>query len=124
MTLNPEQFRFQYQLYEGTHDIHAQTPDRYSLGFMQWDDKTGEVTHIAVPYDRRRQGVATALWHRAQQLSEERGITPPVHSRRRTEEGNAWAKSVGGELPRWTRVRFTPGRLAGVDTPFENYEDL
>lgn len=91
---------------------------------MQWDDKTGEITTLSVPYDKRRQGVATALWHRAHQLSAERGITPPVHSRKRTEEGNAWAKSVGGELPRWTRVRLGPGRFIGVDTQYENYEDL
>lgn len=122
--LSPDQFRFQYQLHEGTHDIHATDPERYSMGFMQWSDKTGEVTHIAVLGDKRRQGVATALWNRAQELAAEKGITAPRHSSKRTEAGDAWAKSVGGELPRRTKVSYGPGRLTGVDTPYENYEDL
>lgn len=90
---------------------------------MQWSDNTGELQHIMVNHDARRQGIATALWNRAQQLSGERGITAPTHSSKRTKEGDAWAKSVGGELPKRKPSHYDRGRM-GVDTPFENYETL
>ncbi len=123
MTVNPEQFKFLYQQFENTHDLNVLGESGYSKGWMQWADDTGVLQHIRVNDDSRRQGVATNLWNRAQRLAAERGITAPVHSAERTKEGDAWAKSVGGDLPKRKNVRYTDGR-AGVQVPFDKYEPL
>lgn len=105
-----EQFKFKYQLNEGMHTLNTLTPDlKRSLGWMQWKDDGGELEHIMVNWDERRKGIATTMWNRAHQLAQERGITPPRHSANRTDDGNAWAKAVGGELPRRKRAEYDMG---------------
>jgi GNAT superfamily N-acetyltransferase len=114
MAVNPQQFKFLYQLHENTHGLNAIGEDDYSKGWMQWDDKTGELQHIFTNWDERRQGIATQMWNRAQRLASERGITAPVHSKMRTNDGNAWAKSLGVELPKRTRASYGPNASPGV----------
>ena len=105
MTLNNEQFKFLYQRQGDVHALNA-VQGSMSKGWMQWDDQTGELQHIFTNWDERRQGIATRMWNRAQRLSSERGITAPVHSRLRTDSGDAWAKSMGVKLPRRTRAAY------------------
>ena len=71
-----------------------------SLPFAKlvWEVDTGEVLHIGVNADHRRQGVATALWNEAQRYGAIR------HSAYRTDDGDAFARAVGGVLPRRIRV--------------------
>lgn len=122
--ISKQQFAFQYQLHEGIHNIEAFTPDKvHNLGWMQWRDDTGEVEHIMVNNDRRRQGIATAMWNRAHQLSQERNVPAPQHSSRRTPSGDAWAKAVGGPVPRRKSVHYGFGRV-GHPTDPDKYEFL
>jgi hypothetical protein len=66
---------------------------------MSWDAK--KVRGIDVPHQFQRQGIATALWQEGHRLaSENQAIPEPRHSPDRTAAGDAWAKSVGGRLPR------------------------
>lgn len=116
MKLNKDQFNFMYQLSDGIHNLDA-LHDGRNLGFMEWSDKTGELQNIRVNEDSRRQGVATSLWQKAHELADERGITRPVHARERTPEGDAWARAVGGEIPKRKSVRYQGhGRVGtGID---------
>lgn len=120
---NGPQFKFLYQQQDDTHGLNVLGEDDYSKGWMQWADKTGELQHISVNWDSRRQGIATRMWDRANQLAEERGIPAPVHSPERTKEGDAWAKAVGGDLPKRKAVHYTDGRR-GVEMDPEKYETL
>jgi len=54
----------------------------------------GVIDSVGVLPEHQRRGVATAMWNHAQAL----GLSPR-HSSKRTEEGHAWAKKVGGEVP-------------------------
>lgn len=69
------------------------------VGRLSWHPRTGSVQWVETDKEHRRQGVATSLWDRAHDLSDKMGIKPPVHSAYRWNEGDAWAKSVGGHLP-------------------------
>jgi hypothetical protein len=77
------------------HRITAMTESGYPVGQMVWHPKTKAITGITVDPENQREGIATAMWNMGQ------GIRPkPVHSADRTRAGEAWAKSVGGRLPR------------------------
>jgi hypothetical protein len=79
-----------------THRVRAMRGDE-KVGHLSWDRK--QVVNIEV--NEPRQGIGTALWHEGQRLaSENRRIPAPKHSAYRTNSGDAWAKSVGGPLPR------------------------
>jgi len=66
---------------------------------MSWNSKG--ITGIEVPPDHQRKGIASAMWAEGHRLAEtERGIPAPKHSSDRTDAGDAWARSVGGRLPR------------------------
>jgi hypothetical protein len=74
-------------------------PTQAHAGMMIWDPK--QIRGIHVPSDLQRRGVATALWEEGHRLAEETpGIPKPKHSADRTAAGDAWARSVGGRLPR------------------------
>ena len=79
------------------------------VGTMQWEPKSGSVNWVRTHEDYRGLGVASTLWEKANKLSEGTGIKAPVHSKHRTDEGDAWAKSVGGETP--TRACMQCGRV-------------
>jgi hypothetical protein len=70
------------------------------LGSMGWT--SDGITSIDV-YDpnNTRKGIATAMWEHGHRLAEENARIPkPKHSSDRTREGDAWARAVGGRLPR------------------------
>lgn len=71
---------------------------------------TGEVLGLETHPKHRGQGLATKLWSIANQNSANAGVTPK-HSDLMTEEGEKWARKVGGELPeRIARSRETSMR--------------
>ncbi len=70
------------------------------VGTIQWHPRSGDVNWVRTHQDYRGLGIATTLWEKATKLSADAGIKAPQHSRHRTDEGNAWAKSVGGKMPR------------------------
>jgi len=74
-------------------------PDAPSIGKMGWHKDTGEITGISVHSKYRRLGVAATMFHEAKNLAREHGLTEPVHSDDRTDEGDAWARAVGGTIP-------------------------
>lgn len=68
------------------------------LAYLDWEP-SGELYYIKVPVEYRRQGLATKLWRSAQKFTSKSGLPPLRHSRYRTNEGDAWAKSLGEKLP-------------------------
>ena len=97
----------------GTHDIHYH---HGSMGFgtaehnfaMHDSDSQfvatmglghdGEIKHIEVHPDLRRQGLATKLYKFGQEIHDTIHTIPaPEHSEQRTSSGQAWAASVSGE---------------------------
>jgi len=107
LALSPDQFRF---VKAAPRSMEAQK--KRSLSFNQlhvpsvgaslyWHPKTGEIANIGVPSDQQRRGVATQMWNEAHRIAgETRGVRPPRHSPDRTAAGDAWARSLGGRLPR------------------------
>jgi GNAT superfamily N-acetyltransferase len=66
---------------------------------------SGEVEGLETHPKYRRQGIASELWHAAQQHAETTpGVPTPQHSRLRTRAGTAWAKKVGGDIPQSNQV--------------------
>jgi GNAT superfamily N-acetyltransferase len=67
-----------------------------NVGVLVVHPKTRRIETVQVAPEFQRQGVATALYDYAgRRLGE-----PPKHSSDRSDKGDAWAKSVGGPLPR------------------------
>lgn len=59
----------------------------------------GTILSVGVAPEMRRKGVASAMWSRAKK----KGYNPQ-HSNFRTGDGDAWARSVGGRLPKNSAV--------------------
>jgi hypothetical protein len=98
--------QFDYEKPEGEgryiHKLIARTERGNQLGTMLWSNK--QVLNIGVSADQQRRGVATALWNEGHRLAGEvQRIPQPKHSPDRTNAGDAWARSVGGRLPRRQR---------------------
>lgn len=69
------------------------------LGRMLWNSRS--ILNIDVEPQQARRGVATSMWHEGHRLAEQNARIPkPKHSPDRTAMGDAWARSVGGRLPR------------------------
>jgi hypothetical protein len=69
------------------------------VGFMHWNSRG--IHRIDVEPEHARQGIATQMWEQGHILAENNAKIPkPKHSAVRTTQGDAWAKSVGGPLPR------------------------
>lgn len=96
--LSPQQFG-EYTLeyeppdsFSTLHAIRAKREDRL-VGAMTW--RTKELHNVHVDEEHQRKGIASAMWKMGQDAR------PRVkHSSQRTDAGDAWAKSVGGRLPR------------------------
>ena len=89
-------------MYSSGHHLTAHSSSGELLGGMEWDAK--QIRAIDVRPDAQRRGVATDLWNEGHRLASENARIPaPKHSKDRTNQGDAWAKSVGGTLPR--RIR-------------------
>ena len=75
------------------------------VGHLSWNPKTGSISKVHVHERHRRKGIATAMWNHAQEVSKKLKIFPPHHTEERTDMGDAWAKKVGGNLPKNKGVR-------------------
>jgi len=87
----------------GWHSVIARNEDRDVVGAMHWRKKrsggenAGQVDWVEVDPSFRRLGIGKQMWDHAHEL----GLRPaPKHSPERTDAGDAWAKSVGGRVPR------------------------
>lgn len=106
--LQPKQFNFEYSEEDygessPMHQIFARHGDTVA-GTLRWDRR--EIREMDVEPSFRRMGVATSLWNEGHRLaSENRRIPKPKHSADRTDAGDAWARTVGGRLPRRTDFR-------------------
>ena len=76
------------------HAIIAQHKGR-RVGKMEWDIGTGDIQNLEVHPRHQRKGIATAMWKYAQDISNHNVGHSPV----RTDEGDKWAQSVGGDIP-------------------------
>lgn len=80
------------------HTVEAHINDSFGrmyMGKLSWSPDGGRISDIHVPEYARRNGVATAMYNHAMNL----GVGVPEHSEQRTDEGEAWARSLGEELP-------------------------
>ena len=83
------------------------------VGELNWYGTTGTIHNVDVDEAHARQGLATAMWEWGQEMPKK-----PKHSADRTAMGDAWAKAVGGKLPRRPRdVVSTQTRLLERMTP-------
>lgn len=80
---------------------HAESGD--TVGHMLCDHR-GKIQSISVQPAHQRKGVATNMWNHAQELASQGQVPAPKHSKDRSDQGDAWARSVGGRRPR--RVEF------------------
>jgi len=87
----------------GWHSVVARNEDKDVVGVMHWRKKSsggpnaGQVDWVEVDPSYRRMGIGRQMWEHAQEI----GVRPgPKHSAERTDVGDAWAKSVGGRVPR------------------------
>jgi GNAT superfamily N-acetyltransferase len=72
------------------------------VGFIEWDTDDGEVSKIYVGEPYRRKGIATYIWEAATEWAEQNNQPVPEHSSRRSYEGEQFARSIGGYVPRLT----------------------
>ena len=74
----------------------------------------GTVNSIETHPEHRRKGIATALWSVAQDAAkEDKDIPAPKHAAMRTDSGDKFAQSLGGELPKRSPLnqsQFRAGR--------------
>ena len=76
-------------------------PGHRPISSMSWHHQTGEIKGVYTDPEHRRQGVASALYQHGQEIAgATRGVPKPRHSTFRTNSGDAWARSVGGRLPK------------------------
>lgn len=74
-----------------------------TVGQLSWKPRTGEISDVFVERPFRRQGIGREMFRQAIHLSSQfEGVLAPKHSEHRTEEGDAWANAVGGEVPSLT----------------------
>lgn len=91
--------QFTHEKYGSEHNVIARDTEGGFVGNMRWSPQ--QVRNVMVNESHQRQGVATAMWNEGHRLASENARIPqPKHSPDRTNEGDAWARSVGGRLPR------------------------
>lgn len=87
-----------YALEEYTHKISVFN-NSGAVGYIEWDTDSGEVEKVYVGEPFRRLGVGTYLWELATEWAEKNDEVAPEHSSRRSEAGDAYARSIGGRVP-------------------------
>jgi GNAT superfamily N-acetyltransferase len=93
--------RHKYSNKDSNHRIDVFN-DSGAVGYIEWNENDGEIEHLFVGGPYRRKGVATRLWELATDWAKGNDAVEPEHSSRRSREGDAWAKSIGGYIPRIT----------------------
>lgn len=103
--LSPLQFEHEVNA-RGIHRLDAVDTQGNSMGYMTWHSKPdvdegytkylpNEIGNLQVDPEHQRKGVATALYHEGLKRNPQL-----AHSPYRTDQGDAWARTVGGRLPR------------------------
>lgn len=88
-----------YTSHGSQHGILARRDDDSEIGRLVWNSR--RIGNVEVSPEHRRQGIATGMLEHARLLAELNARIPqPKHSADRTNDGDAWARSVGGKLPR------------------------
>lgn len=88
-----------YTAHGSQHGILARQDDGTEIGRLVWNSR--HIGNVEVKPEFQRQGIATGMIEHARLLAElNHRIPQPKHSDDRTEAGDAWARSVGGRLPR------------------------
>ncbi len=72
--------------------------DGSSVGEAAFDED-GTMSNIGVAPHHQRQGYGRMIWDAANHLADRGETSRPKHSVERTDAGDAWAQSVGGEVP-------------------------
>ena len=72
------------------------------VGDMSLDASSGEISGVNVREDYQRRGIASEMYELAKIAHKHfpDKYPYPEHSPARTPDGNAWAKAVGGRLPK------------------------
>lgn len=105
MRYEPPEMGRDYHTVRAFHEVEGH---RAHMGDLLWNSK--QVLNVGVGEQFQRRGVATAMWNHAQSLASSNARIPaPKHSPDRTKAGDAWARSVGGRLPRKTEFRASIG---------------
>jgi GNAT superfamily N-acetyltransferase len=99
--LSPKQFKATFKFthaergYSGYHEVEARHKGQ-TIGNITWDPEKGRVNMVHVDEEHRRKGVATSLWHEANRVAWDKGLTPPKHDspKNMSADGLAWRKSV------------------------------
>jgi DNA polymerase III epsilon subunit-like protein len=82
------------------HRVEIKDDEGKTIASMEWMNEDGQISHLDVKPDYRRRGLATKLFRHAQKLSEkDSSIAAPQHSPMRSEDGDAWARAIGGFIP-------------------------
>ena len=111
-------FHMEYEKFPEAHLISASSSEWSNVGSLEWNSKTGEINGIDVDEAHQRQGLATAMYRFAQDISEKRkSVVKPVHSQALTDEGYAWAKSLGekGRLKKPPKTKSLQEALADLE---------
>jgi GNAT superfamily N-acetyltransferase len=88
-----------YTSHGSQHGIMAHHDDGTEIGKLVWNNR--RIGNVEVKPEFQRQGIATGMLEHARLLAElNTRIPQPKHSNDRTTAGDAWARSVGGPLPR------------------------
>jgi GNAT superfamily N-acetyltransferase len=100
------QFDWDSLKFKHTEDEDSNRLDFYNnngaVGYIEWSKSNGEVDKIYVGEPYRRKGVATYIWQTAEEWANQNGQPEPQHSSRRSKEGDEFARSIGGYIPRLT----------------------
>jgi GNAT superfamily N-acetyltransferase len=94
--LSPVQFSFTNTI--GGHQVLAHV-DNKPVGKLEWAKGTGKIHEVFVTKPHRRKGIATAMLEQSRTIAKEKGLQTPVHSERRSDDGQAWAASTKDKLP-------------------------
>jgi GNAT superfamily N-acetyltransferase len=82
------------------HRVEIKDDSGKTIASMEWMNDDGQISHLDVKPEYRRKGLATKLFQKARELSEkDDSIASPQHSPMRSEDGDAWARAIGGNIP-------------------------
>lgn len=98
VAFNWDELKSKYSSTENLHRIDLMNK-KGAVGYIEWDMDSGEVEKVYVGTPYRRLGVGTHLWELAVDWAKEHDQVEPEHSSRRTKEGDAFARSIGGHIP-------------------------
>ena len=88
-----------------TLSVRATHPEHGEVGHLYWHPRTGTIRDVLVSGEHQGQGIATQMYRMAQRAAATvKRVPQPKHSQDRTDAGDAWAKAVGGRLPRRTKT--------------------